>query len=40
MIENNEKERETLRHCLTKEFEIEELGRLKHFLGIEVTYPK
>ncbi|XP_027151936.1 uncharacterized protein LOC113751990, partial [Coffea eugenioides] len=31
-------ERETLKKCLAKEFEIKELGRLKYFLGIEVAY--
>ena len=35
---NDEKERKTLRQCLTKEFEIKKLGRLKHFLGIEIAY--
>ena len=35
---NDEKEKQTLRQCLTKEFEIKELGRLKYFLGIKVAY--
>ena len=35
---NDEKERKTFRQCLTKEFEIKKLGRLKHFLGIEIAY--
>ena len=37
---NDEKERQTLKQCLTKEFEIKELGRLKYFLGIEVAHSK
>ena len=37
---NDEKERQTLRQCLTKEFEIKELGRLKYFLGIKVAHSK
>ena len=40
MIGNNEKKRQTLRQCLTKEFEIKELGRLKYFLGIKVAHSK
>ena len=35
---NYEKERQTLRQCLTKKLEIKELGRLKYFLGIEVAH--
>ena len=35
---NDEKERRTLRQCLIEEFEIEELRRLKYFLGIEVAH--
>ena len=35
---NDPIERETLKKCLAKEFEIKELGRLKYFLGIEVAY--
>ena len=38
MIGNDEKERESLRQCLTKDFEIKELGRLKYFQGIEVAH--
>ena len=30
----------TLRQCLTKEFEIIELGRLKCFVGIKVAHFK
>ena len=37
---NDEKERQTLRQCLTEEFEIKELGKLKYFLGIEVAHSK
>ena len=37
---NDEKERQTLRQCLTKEFEIKELGKLRCFLGIEVAHSK
>ena len=40
MMGNDENERHTLRQCLTKELEIEELGRLKYFLGIEVAHSK
>ena len=35
---NDEKERRTLRQCVIEEFEIEELRRLKYFLGIEVAH--
>ena len=37
---NDELEKHTLRQCLTKEFEIKELRRLKYFLGIEVAHSK
>lgn len=37
---NDEKEKEALRRCLVREFEIKELGRLKYFLGIEVAHFK
>lgn len=40
MTGNDDKERQTLRQCLAKEFEIKELGRPKYFLGIEVAYSK
>ena len=35
---NDEKEKQNLKQYLIKEFEIKELGRLKYFLGIEVSY--
>ena len=38
MMRNDEKERQTLRQCLTKEVEIKELGRLKYFIGIKVAH--
>ncbi|KAK0580519.1 hypothetical protein LWI29_002881 [Acer saccharum] len=37
---NDEKEREALKQCLVREFEIKELGRLKYFLGIEVAHSE
>ena len=37
---NDEKEKQTLRQCLTKEFEIKELGRLKYFLRTKVVHSK
>ena len=40
VIGNDEKERQTLRQCLTKKFEIKELGKLKYFQGIEVVHSK
>ena len=40
MTGNDEKERHTLKQCLTKEFEIKKLRRLKYFLGIEVSHFK
>ena len=36
----DDKERQVLNQCLAKEFEIKALGRLKYFLGIEVTHSK
>ena len=38
MNENDLKEREALKRCLPKEFEIKELRRLKYFFGIDVAY--
>ena len=35
---NDELKKQTLRQCLTKEFEIKELGKLKYFLGIKVAH--
>ena len=40
MTGNDELEKQTLRQCLTMEFEIKELGRLKYFLEIEVAHSK
>ena len=40
MTRNDEMEKQTLRQCLTKVFDIKELGRLKYFLGIEVAHSK
>lgn len=31
---------ENLKKCLVKEFEIKLLGKLKHFLGIEVAHSR
>ena len=35
---NDEREKQDVNQILAKEFEIEELGKLKYFLGIEVAY--
>ena len=40
MTRNDEKERQTLRQCLTRQSEIKQLGRLKYFLGIKVAHYK
>ena len=37
---NDETEKNTLRQCLAKEFEIKDLGKMKYFLGIEVARSK
>ena len=38
VIRNDEREKHDVKQRLAKEFEIKELGKLKYFLGIEVTY--
>ena len=40
MTGNNSKEKEALRQCLAKEFQIKDLDKLKYFLGIEVAWSK
>ena len=40
MMRNDELKKQTLRQCLTKEFEIKELGKLKYFLGIRLHISK
>lgn len=35
---NDEREKQELTQRLVKEFEIKELGKLKYFFSIEVTY--
>lgn len=37
---NDEREKQRLKQNLIKEFEIKELGKLRYFLGIEVSYSK
>ena len=37
---NDDKEKNTLKQCLAKEFEIKDLGKLKYFLGIEMAQSK
>jgi len=40
VIEDDKVERESLKKCLAKEFEIKILDKLKYFLSIEVAYSK
>lgn len=40
VTKNDKNEKETLRRCLIREFEMKELERLKYFLGIEVTHSR
>ena len=40
VIGNDVKEKNILKQCLAKEFVIKYLGKLKYFLGIEVTLSK
>ena len=37
---NNEEERKALQKYLLREFEMKDLGALKHFLGIEISRSK
>ena len=37
VINDDEKEKEALKNCLAREFEIKYLGKLRHFLIIEVA---
>ena len=38
VTENDEKEKNTLKQCLAKEFEIKDLRKLKYLIGIEVAW--
>ena len=40
MTGNDENEKQTMRQCLTKEFEIKKLWRLKYLIGIKVAHSK
>ena len=40
VIGKHKKEKQDLKQCLIKAFEIKELGRLKYILGIEVSYSR
>ena len=40
IMTGNDKKEYTSRQCLTKEFEVKELERLKYFLGIKVAHSK
>ena len=40
VVRKHKKEKQDLKQCLIKVFEIKELGRLKYILGIEVSYSR
>lgn len=40
MTGEDDKERQQLNQCLSKEFKIKTLGQLKYFIGIEIVHFK